>query len=498
MAKTETGKSVSKYTQNVLDQAWKSGQAAIEAGYPGLSKYSKAYLKGLPGLSQYGDPEQAQALRRMQDLYGAYGRAGDYDMTRFSDLERKYGQAGQYDPTNYSDVERMYRQTGQYNPAEFSGIQRQLDRAGDYDATNFSDLERRSLRSSDYNPSEFDRADYTTKNIRQRMSPYEELVAKRATDRLQRQFDEAAASRDLEAARAGSFGGSGSAVAQELARRNMQEQMADVNAQSLQSAYESAVGLYGKEFADNMAAQQAEEQSRQFGEQLGMQGIQQAMAARQAEEASRQFGSQTGLQALQQKMAAQQAAEASRQFGTQAGFQGLQGLMAARNAEEASRQFGAQMGLEGLQGMMAARQQTAAQIAAAKDAELRGLQGQSESARNQALLAEQRKNMELANLAALQQGGQFQENYNLMQRYYPLNVSQMQAGILGGMAGGYQPGMLTKPDQPSWWQNIIGAGAAGAGILSGLGGLFKRDGGLVYRGGGLADLEPEYYDQYER
>lgn len=494
MAKTEVGESQADYLKYLLKQSKDAGQAAIEAGYPGVSTYTDAYYRGIPNLQNYGTAEQMQALQRAGDLYGAYGAAGGYDKTNFADIEKLYAQAGQYDPTNYTDVERMYRQAGDYDAAEFSGIQRQLDRAGDYDTTNFSDLERKSLRESNFNPAEFDRADYTTKNIKQRMSPYEELVAKRATDRLQRQFDEAAASRDLEAARAGSFGGSGSAVAQELARRNMQEQMADVNAQSLQSAYEAAVGLYGKEYADNMAAQQAEEQSRQFGENLGMQGIQQAMAARQAEEQSKQYGSQAGLQALQQKFAAQQAAEASRQFGQQAEFQGLEGLMAARNAEEASRQFGAQMGMQGVAGQLSAREQTAAQIAAAKEAEFKGLAGQGESARQQALMAEQRRNMYTQYLAALQSGGQQQEAYNLAQRMYPLQISQMQAGI-GGIST--QPlNTYKQPDTP-WWQTALGVGAGAAGIASGFGFKFA-DGGLVFNGGGLADIEPEYYDKYER
>ena len=68
-------------------------------------------------------------------------------------------------------------------------------------------------------------------------------------------------------------------------------------------------------------------------------------------------------------------------------------------------------------------------------------------------------------------------------------------------------------------QNILGGLSTAAGVVSGLGGLsglsgaagsfmsgmnpfggfgVYRDGGLVYRGGGLADLEPEYYNMYER
>lgn len=411
MAKTETGKSVADYVQNVLGQAQNAGQAAIEAGYPDLSRYTMAYLRGLPGLSQYGDAEQQEALRRMGSLYQQYGQAGQYDMTKFSDIGRKYENAGDYRTTDYGGIEQAYRKGSKYDPTDFA------------------------------------EADYTTKNIKQRMSPYEELVAKRATDRLQKQYDEAASSRALEAARAGSFGGSGAAVAQEVARRNMQEQMADVNAQSLQNAYESAVGLYGKEFADNMAAQQAEEQSRQFGANIGLQGIQGALAARQADEASRQFESQ-------------------------ARFQGLQGLMAARQAE-------------------------AGQVAAAKEAELAALQGRASSAREQALLAEQQKNMQLANLAALQSGGQLQEQYNLNRRMYPLQVSQTQAGILGGMSGGYQPVNSMASQKPSTYQNILGGLGAAAGFLQGVGSFFRK-GGVVYRGGGLADLQPEYYDQYER
>ena len=169
------------------------------------------------------------------------------------------------------------------------------------------------------------------------------------------------------------------------------------------------------------------------------------------------------------------------------------------NAEqlgEASRQFGKQTELAGIEGAMGARQQTAAQVAAAKEAELAGLQGQSESARQQALLAEQKKNMQLTNLAALQQGGQYIQDYNLQQRMYPLDIAARQAAILGGMRGSVNPLPSTGQPNTSTMQNIIGGVGTAIGIGQGLG--FLRDGGIVYRGGGLADLEPEYYDSYER
>jgi hypothetical protein len=79
---------------------------------------------------------------------------------------------------------------------------------------------------------------------------------------------------------------------------------------------------------------------------------------------------------------------------------------------------------------------------------------------------------------------------------YPLNVAQQQANVLGTMASGSQQ-LLTKPDQPSTLGNVLGVAGAAAGLLQGVG-SFYRDGGVVYRGGGLADLEPQYYDRYER
>ena len=367
MPKTKTGGTLKKYVRGTLSGAQQAGQQAIKAGLPQLSTYSKNWLSQLPELKQYGDAEQRQALRRAGDLYKDYGQAGKYQKTKFSDIEKLYGKAGQY------------------------------------------------------GPADFTMADYTTKNIQERMSPYEQLVSEQAAKRLKKGYDEARGEREAQAVRAGAFGGSGAAIQEEVARRNYLEQMDEMNARNLQGAYEAAVGLYGKEVADRLSA-----------EQLG----------------------------------------------------------------EASRQFGKQTQLAGLEGMMGARQQTAAQIAAAKEAEFAGLQGQSESARQQALLAEQKKNMQVTNLAALQQGGQYIQDYNLRQRMYPLDVYARQAAIAGGMSGAYNPLPTTGQPNTSTMQNIIGGVGTAIGIGQGLGIL--RDGGVVYRGGGLADLEPEYYDSYER
>lgn len=390
---TATGKSIQDYIQTILGNAQRAGQAAMAAGYPADSRYTSAYYAGVPYLYQYGDAEQNQALQRMADMYGKYGAAGTYNKTDFGDIEGLYGAAGGYDPA------------------------------------------------------QFTMADYTTQNIQNRMSPYEELVSKRAAERLKKGYDEARGEREAQALRAQAFGGSGAAIQEELARRNYLEQMADMNATNLQSAFESGAGLYSKEIADRLAAEQA--------------------------------------------------GEASRQFGKQTEFSGLEGIMAAR-------------------------QQAAAQEAAAKEAQFAGLQGQAASAQQQAALAEQKKNMQLANLAAMQQAGQQKEQTALNRGQYNLDIAGKQANILAPLSGGTTP-VQTSKDKTSTTQNILGGLSTGAGIVEGLGGLegiakgasaigglFAAGGivpygaqryaygGYVYNGGGLADLEPQYYSMYER
>jgi competence protein ComGC len=372
---TSTGKAIQNYIETVLANAKNAGNAAMAAGYPADSRYTQAYYAGVPYLYQYGDAEQAQALNRMGGLYDAYGAAGDYNKTNFGDIEGMYGAAGDYDPANFT------------------------------------------------------MADYTTQNIQNRMSPYEELVSQRATARLKKAYDEARGEREADAIRKQAFGGSGAAIQEEVARRNYLEQMADMNASNLQNAFESGAGLYGKEISDRLTAEQA---------------------------------------------------------------------------GEASRQFGAQNEMAGIGGMLSARQQQAAQEAAAKEAEFAGLQGQASTAQSQAQLAEQKKNMQLTNLAAMEQAGTKKEDDILARNQYNLDIAGKQANILSPLSGGTTP-VNTSKQKTSTTQNILGGLTAAAGIASGISGFFAAgglvpryvNGGLVYSGGGLADLQPQYYSMYE-
>ena len=547
MAKTPTGKSVQKYITDVLGTSTDAGKAAIAAGYPDQSSYTQAYLAGVPYLSQYGDAQQAEALARMGNLYDQYGAAGGYNKTDFADLgsqysaagqyaptaysdieglyglasqygptaygdiEGLYGAAGQYTPTTYGDIGGLYSAAGEYNPTTYADLEAQYSGIAAYDPTQYGDIAARYESSLGYGPAQFGASDYTTQNIQNRMTPYEELVSQRAAARLKKGYDEGRSEREIQAARQGAFGGSGAAIQEEVARRNYLEQMDEMNANNLQAAYESGAGLYGREMAENLAAGQAQESSRQFGQNAEMAGLaglmstrnaeQQAIdfqkkleldvmsgkiTSRQAEEASREFANQAKFASASGQESARQAAEASRQFANQAQFAGAAGQTTARQAAEASRQFGSQAQFSGLEGQMAARQQTAAQEAAAKEAQFAGLQGQGTSAQQQATLAEQKKNMQISNLAAMQQAGQQQQREQLAKQEYPLEIAAQQSNIISPITGA--GAIQTKANKPSTAQNILGGLTAAAGVAEGIGGLF-RSGGYVYRGGGLADLD---------
>lgn len=493
MAKTPTGKSVQKYITDVLGTSKDAGAAAIAAGYPAQSSYTQAYLAGVPYLYQYGDAQQAEALARMGDLYGAYGAAGGYNKTDFSDLGSQYSAAGQYDPTAYTDIEGLYGAAGQYAPTAYGDIEAQYSGIAAFDPTQYGDIAAQYQASLGYDPTQFGTSDYTTQNIMNRMTPYEELVSQRAAARLKKGYDEGRGEREMQAARQGAFGGSGAAIQEEVARRNYLEQMEDMNAKNLQAAYESGVGLYGREMADNLAAGQATEASRQFAQNAEMAGLAGLMSTRNAEQQALEFQKKLELDVMSGKITSRQAEEASRQFANRAQFDAAAGQTTARQAAEASRQFASQAQFSGLEGQMAARQQTAAQEAAAKEAQFAGLQGQGTAAQQQATLAEQQKNMQIANLATMQQAGQQQQNEQLARQEYPLDIAAQQSNIISPISGA--GAIQTKANKPSTMQNILGGVTAAAGVASGLG-LF-RAGGYVYGGGGLADLDPQYYSGYE-
>ena len=103
------------------------------------------------------------------------------------------------------------------------------------------------------------------------------------------------------AARQGAFGGSRHAIVESEAQRNLQNQLAGIQAQGTQNAFQTA------------------QQAQQFGANLGLQGLGQAgqLGATLGQLGQTQYGQQMGINAAQQQAGAQQQTLAQQRLTNQ-------------------------------------------------------------------------------------------------------------------------------------------------------------------------------------
>jgi hypothetical protein len=139
----------------------------------------------------------------------------------------------------------------------------------------------------------------------QYMSPYMDAVVQRQMESAQRQADIAGTQRGAQAVRAGAFGGSRQAVENAEAARALASQKGEIQAQGLQSAYDRATEMYGRE-------QALAEQSRQAGLSTAL-----GAAGQLGQLGQQQFGQQMGITDLQQQLGGQQRAATQEILSTQ-------------------------------------------------------------------------------------------------------------------------------------------------------------------------------------
>lgn len=165
----------------------------------------------------------------------------------------------------------------------------------------------------------------------QYMSPYMQDVVDVQKREAIRAAQQGQLGANLAAARQGTYGGARQLLAQTERERNLQDQMAKIQASGSQAAYDAAQRAFEAEQARGL---QAGLQTQQLGTQTGLQNLQALLGVQQ-------LGAQQGLQSQQLNqqalMEAQRLAEQSRQFG---GTLGLQGAQAATQAAGTLGQLG--------------------------------------------------------------------------------------------------------------------------------------------------------------
>jgi hypothetical protein len=196
------------------------------------------------------------------------------------------------------------------------------------------------------------------------MSPYMQSVVDIQKREAQRQSGIQGTQQQAQAAQAGAFGGSRDAIMRAERERNLGQQMGDIQAQGSQAAYQQAQQQFNAEQQARLAAQQANQQA---GLTTGIQNLSAAQQTGLANQAALnqagQFNAGQNLQAAglgaQYGQAANQLNEQSRQYGAGLGLQGLQtGLQAAGQLGTLGQnEYAQNMGINQLQGQYGAQQQ---------------------------------------------------------------------------------------------------------------------------------------------
>jgi len=196
------------------------------------------------------------------------------------------------------------------------------------------------------------------------MSPYMQSVVDIQKREAQRQSGIQGTQQQAQAAQAGAFGGGRDAIMRAERERNLSQQMGDIQTQGSQAAYQQAQQQFNQEQQARLAAQQANQQA---GLTTGIQNLgaaqQTGLANQAALNQAGQFNAGQNLQAAslgaQYGQAANQLNEQSRQYGAGLGLQGLQtGLQAAGQLGTLGQnEYTQNMGINQLQGQYGAQQQ---------------------------------------------------------------------------------------------------------------------------------------------
>ena len=291
----------------------------------------------------------------------------------------------------------------------------------------------------------------TPSSIQAYMSPYMQNVVDYQKSQAARDYAIGQQARKAQAVGQGAFGGSRQAIVEAEAQRTLGNQLAGIEAQGAQQAFQNA------------------QQAQQFGANLGLQGLQagyqglgmgiQGAQAGLQGVAGAQNAAQTGLQGVAQQLAA-------RQLGLAGTAQGIQGAQAGMQ--------GAQTGLQGVQGAVGAGQYGLAGLGQGiQGAQALGQLGTQQLAAEQGILGAQYQMGTQQQAMEQQKINQAIQDYATAQQY-PL----MQLGFMSNMLRGL-PMQSTSTNQyvaaPNYLTQAVGAVGTGASLYNAL----KAKGGIV-------------------
>jgi len=195
-------------------------------------------------------------------------------------------------------------------------------------ATNFTN---QFQAPTPYQNTDFTAGTFNSGAAQQYMNPYLQQSLNPQLEEARRQSEITQQQNNAAMTKAGAFGGGRQAILTSENNRNLGTNLANITGQGYNTAYTNAMSQFNSDQARNMQAQQAAEQSKQFGANQAMTAeqmmAQYGFSAQQAQELARQFNQQQNMTSAQSGaqygLAGQQAGEQSRQFGANYGNQNL-------------------------------------------------------------------------------------------------------------------------------------------------------------------------------
>lgn len=143
---------------------------------------------------------------------------------------------------------------------------------------------------------------FTDPNMMQQyMSPYQQAVTDVEKREAMRQSNILGQQQQAQAVQQGAFGGARSGIVEAERQRNLGQQMGDIQARGGQAAFQQAAQQFQ---TDQQRALQAALANQQMGFGTGQANLQALLGVQQLGEQSRQFGANLGMQGIQQQLAA--------------------------------------------------------------------------------------------------------------------------------------------------------------------------------------------------
>jgi hypothetical protein len=138
-------------------------------------------------------------------------------------------------------------------------------------------------QTMNYAPTAFTAGTFGADQAQQYMNPYLQASLNPQLDEARRQSEITAQQNNAAMTRAGAFGGGRQAILTAENQRNLGSNLANITGQGYNTAFNNAMNQYNADQARNLQAQQMAEQSKQFGAQQGLAGLNTALSAAQAQ-----------------------------------------------------------------------------------------------------------------------------------------------------------------------------------------------------------------------